>query len=487
MKEVEIRDKAFSSVIWKFLERIGAQLVSLIVAIVLARILDPKDYSVVGVVTIFFTFANVLISGGLNTSLMQKKDADAEDYSAVLYVSIILSLLIYAVLFFVAPFIATLYNQEILTLMIRIMGLSLPINAIKSIWCAFVSAALQFKKFFFSTLGGTLVSAVVGIYLALNGFGAWALIAQQMTNIVIDTIILVLSTKIHLVLKISFSKLKVLFRYGWKIFISSIIGTVYTEVVPLVIGVKYSENDLSYYTKGRSFPSLISNTTTSTLSAVMFPTLSKFQDSKEKLLRYTRLFIRLSSFVAFPLMLGFLAVANNFTRVVLTDKWLPMVPYMQIFCIANMFDMIHMGNCETIKAMGKSGTYLVMEIIKKSCYFITIALFLVFTHSPTMLALSFIVCTIVAIVVNSIPNRKILGYKFRYQLYDLLPNFVTSCIMSFCVLFVGKLPFGPIILLSLQILVGAVVYLVLNLLIRNNSLIYLFKIAKKMLIKNEEI
>ena len=487
MEENEIKSKAFSGVFWKFLERIGAQLVSLVVSIVLARILSPSDYSVVGVVLIFFSFANVFISGGLNTALMQKKEIDVEEYSTVLYVSVILSVVIYLILFFCAPLIASLYNQEILIIMIRVMGLSLPINAIKSIWCAYISVRLQFRKFFFATFGGTIASAVVGICMALNGAGAWALVAQQMTNIVIDTLVLVVSTRIHIVIKISIKKLKVLFQYGWKVFVSSVISVAYNEIVPLVVGVKYTNDDLSYYTKGRSFPALITTTTTTTLSAVMFPTLAKFQDDKERLLKYTRLFIQLSSFVVFPLMLGFLATAENFISVVLTDKWLPAAPYIKIFCIAYMFDMIHMGNCETIKAMGKSGVFLVMEIIKKSSYFIVLAIFLFCTHTPETLALSFIVCTVIAIIVNAIPNRKLLQYRFRYQIADILPNLITSLIMCGAVILIGMLKMSPFLCLATQVAVGGCVYLALNFIIGNSSLKYIIGLMQKFLHRKKQI
>lgn len=488
MENNEIKQKALTSIIWKFLERIGAEVVAFVVSIILARLLDPKDYSAVSIVTIFFAFANILISGGLNSALIQKKDADNEDYSTILHVSLLISIGVYFIFFFAAPFIAEIYNQEQLVLMIRIMGLSLPITAIKSIWCAYISSTFQFKKFFFSTIGGTIVSAIVGLVMAYNGAGAWALIAQQMTNIVIGTLVLIFTTRLHIVFKISIKKLKVLFKYGWKVFVSSVIGQVYLQAVPMTIGVKYSGADLSFYTKGRNFPDLVTNMTTNTFSAVLFPTLAKVQDDKQRLLQGTRLFIRVTSFFMFPLMLGLFAVADNFVLVLLTEKWLPAVPYIRIFCIASMFEMIHVGNCETIKAMGKSGTFLIMEIIKKSGYFITIAAFLFLSDSPTTLALAFIVCTFIAIVVNSVPNIKYLGYKIRHQILDLLPNLITAVIMCACVFLLGLLKINPILLLFLQIFAGVLVYIVINLLIRNSSLFYMLDFLKtKFFKKNKEI
>ena len=303
MQETEqhagVKRKAFAGVIWKLMERFIAQGVSLVVSIIIARILSPTEFSVVGIVTVFFNFANIIITSGLNTALIQKKDSDTVDYSTVLYTSLLLSLIIYGVLFFWAPWIAALYKIPELTIMIRVMGISLPIMAVKAVWCAYISSNLLFRRFFFATLGGTVFSGVVGVYMALNGFGAWALIAQQMSNTAIDTIILVLCTRVQIALVFSFSRLKRLFGYGWKIFASSLLGTTYSEVSPLVIGLKYSVNDLSFYTKGKSFPSMLATSATSTLASVMFPVMAKYQDDKERIRKYTRLFIRLSSFLCF--------------------------------------------------------------------------------------------------------------------------------------------------------------------------------------------
>ena len=473
-----IKSKAVHGVVWKFMERILAQLVSMIVSIILARMLTPGDYSVVGIVVIFFNFANVIISGGLNAALMQKKEADVEDYSTVLHISLVASVALYGILFFCAPLIADLYGQPILVSVIRIMALSLPVYALKSVLCAYVSAHLQFRKFFFSTLGGTLVSAVIGIYLAQKGYGPWALVAQQLTNTVIDTVILLLVTRMRVVLRISLTKFKVLFAYGWKVLATSLLTTTYTEVIPLFIGIRFTPTDLSFYTKGKGFPELASSTVTNTLSAVMFPVMAKFQDDKERLLQYTRRFMQVASYISFPVMLGFLAVSDTFVSVILTDKWLPAAFYIRIFCISSMFDMIHAGNASTIKAMGRSDIFLIMEIIKKSCYFAIIAGFMFLSNRPQILAVATIACTVVAIIVNCIPNRRLIGYSFRQQAMDLLPNLIPAVIMCGVVWFVGTLTIALPLLLLLQIAVGAAVYIVLSLILRNQNFFYVWKILR---------
>ena len=485
-ENIGIRSKTIHSALWKFTERIGAQIVTLVVSIILARLLTPDDYSVVSVVTIFFAFANVFISGGFNSALIQKKDADDEDYSTVLHISLIISAIIYVILFFTAPLVADIYEQPMLVAVIRIMSLSLPITAVKSIWSAKISSSLEFKGFFVSTLIATLVSAVIGIVMAYMGAGAWALVVQQMSNTIISTVILMITTRVHIVMRISLSRFRSLFKYGWKVFVSSIIGRVYVESVPIVVGYKYSSADLAYYTKGRSFPELIMSSSISTFSAVLFPVLAKVQDSKERLLYGTRLFMRITSFLSMPLMFGLFAISENFVIVLLTDKWLPIVPYLKIFCITSMFEMVHIGNCETIKAMGRSDIYLIMEIIKKTGYFITIILFLIFTDSPQVLALAFVVCTLIALIVNLIPNTKLINYKIIHQILDLLPNLITAGVMCVCVTFIGMLEMNRVLLLGIQIASGAMIYFVLNILIRNPSLRYMFEIMKSLLKKRRE-
>ena len=473
MKSNNLKNKAFSGMIWKFMERICAQVVSLIVSIVLARILMPDDYSIVSIVTIFFTFCNVFISGGLNTALIQKKDADVEDYSTVLHTSMFVALILYMVMFFLAPSIANLYNKQILIPVIRIMSLTFFINAFKSVLSAYTSSNLQFKKFFFSTIVGTIISAFVGIYMAINGYGAWALVAQQMTNSLLDTLILYLTTKYRIIFKVSFKKLKSLFSYGWKIFVSSIISVIYDQINPLIVGVKYTSKDLAYYSKGQSYPGLINSTISDTLQSVLFPIMSKVQDNKEMVLSVTRKYIKVASYVIFPMMIGLFSVSDIFVEVVLTEKWLPIVPYIQIFCFSYMLNIIQVGNLQAIKAIGRSDITLILEIVKKSFYLIIIILFVILSKNPIVLALSSIVCTVFATVVNTYPNRKLLGYKYKYQLNDLLPNLIISIIMGIVVYLIKYIQISKVLILILQVFIGIIVYILLSKFTKNENLYYL--------------
>ena len=480
MEEIkDLKTKAINGTIWKFLERFFAQGISFVVSIVLARILMPKDYGVVSIVAIFFAFANVLISGGLNAALIQKKKADTEDYSSVLYLSLAISFIVYVLLYRFAPQIAVAYDQPILTNVIRVMGLILPVNAIKSIYCAYISSTLQFKKFFFATLGGTVVSGVVGIVMALKGFGAWALIAQQMINAIVDTIILMFVAKLRLVFRFNGDKVKSLWKYGWKIFVSSLINTGYHQSRPLFIGLRFTSIDLSYYSKGSSIPNLISDTTTNTLSSVFFAVMSKHQDNKEKLLSWTRWFIKLTSFIAFPCMLGLFAVSDNLILVLLTNKWIEASYYLRIFAITGMFTMISIGNNETIKAMGRSDIYLRMEIIKKTLYFAILAVFMFISRDPHILAISGFFTTAVAIIVNSIPNRRLINYKFKDQVWDICVNLIPATIMCVAVYFIGYIPIKITwLLLVIQIISGIIIYFTIVIVTKNKSLYMLVDYIK---------
>lgn len=466
------------------MERVCAKLVTAVVSIVLARVLFPDDYSVISIVTIFFTFCDVFITGGLNSALIQKKNADTLDFSTIFIANTTMATVLYLVMFFCAPLIAALFQKELLVPVIRVMGLTFFVNAYKAVLSAKVSSDLQFRKFFWSTFIGTVISAFVGVTMALMGFGPWALVAQQMTNSCIDTLVLSFTAHLKLRPAFSFSRFKGLFNYGGKIMLASLITAVYEQVKPLIVGIKYTPTDLAFYNKGATFPNLISSLSSDTLSASLFPAMSKVQDDKAAILAFTRRFMQLASFVTFPLMLGFLAISENFVRIVLTDKWLPIVPYIMIFCVSTMLKPVQHGNLQAIRAIGRSDIVLILEIIKKSSYAVIIALFVIFTDTPILLAVSGIVTSLLASLINTFPNRKLIGYSYRKQFSDLLLNFITSAVMCGAVYAMNFLPLNLYLLFFLQIVAGFAVYIGLNALLKNKSLFYLLDSAKGVLKKH---
>ena len=270
---------------WKFAERISSQLVSFVVSIVLARILAPSDYGAIAMVMIFVTLANVFVEGGFSSALIQKKDADKLDFSTVLYFSVVFSIILYAVLYISAPYISRFYGKdyEILTPVLRVIGLQVIVFGVNSVQQAYVSRKMMFKKFFWSTLVGTIVSAAVGLIMAYSGYGIWALVGQQLTSAITNTFVLYLVTRKLPGLMFSFKRLKGLFGYGAKILGASLLVTLFLDLRSLIIGKIYSAKDLAFFDRGKQFPNLIVANINSSVGAVLFPKMSQEQDNKERI------------------------------------------------------------------------------------------------------------------------------------------------------------------------------------------------------------
>lgn len=483
MDNSQLKKSAFTGMLWKLAERIGAQAVTLLINIILARLLMPEDYSVVSVVNVFFAFCNVFIVGGFNTALIQKKDADERDYASVIIVSVAISVVLYAALFVAAPWISGLYDKPLLTPVFRVMGITLVIDAVKAVLYAYVSNQLQFRKFFYATLCGTVTSAVIGVAMAMTGFGPWALVAQKMVSSVADTVVLMITSKFRVKLRLSMQRIRSLFSYGWKIFVATIISTIYDQCNPLIIGLRFSTVDLSFYSKGQSFPQALNSSLDGALTSVLFPVMAKVQDDTRAVLSYTRKFMRTASYVIFPVMVGFLAVSDSFVRVLLTEKWMGASIYIKIFCITYMFNIIQNGNLQTIRAIGRSDIILKLEVIKKTLYFAVIFATVLLAKRPETLALATVVNTAVATAVNTAPNRKLIGYRYRDQIADIVPNLLLSVVMGVVVYALNLLSISPLVLLLLQALTGVVVYVGLSVLTRNESFFYLLQMLRQFTLK----
>lgn len=470
------KHKVFTNLVWRFAERSGAQLVQFIVALVLARILMPEMYGTVALITVFITILQVFVDSGLGNALVQKKNADDLDFSTVFYTNITFCFILYLVLFICAPLIANFYNNVELIAYIRVLGLTLIISGIKNVQQAYVSKNMIFKKFFFATLGGTIVAAVIGILMALNGFGVWSLIAQQLINLTIDTLILWVTVDWKPKFMFSFKRLKSLFNYGWKLLVSSLIDTVYRNVTQLIIGKLYTSENLAYYNKGEHFPSLLVQNINTSIDSVLLPTMSNVQDDREKVKNMTRKSIKISTFVLAPLMLGLAFTSNNVITLLLTEKWLPCVPFLCIFCITYMFYPIHTANLNAIKAMGRSDLFLKLEIIKK----IVGIILLISTMwiSVMAMAYSLIISSILSQIINSWPNKKLLNYSYIEQLKDIIPYILISLIMGIIVYLINFLSLPIIITLIIQIIVGIFIYYIGLKIIKDDSLAYIINTIK---------
>ena len=476
------RKSVLSNLFWRFSERTAAQGVSFVVSIVLARMLTPEDYGLVGLITVFISIATVFVSSGFGSALIQKENVTQTDYSSVFFFSIVMGVVMYVSLFFTAPVIANFYKEPSLISIIRVLALSLIIGGINSVQQAYVSRTMQFKRFFYSTIIGTAISAIIGIYMAYRGAGVWALVAQTLSNQIIDTCILWFTVKWRPTLEFSMSEMKKMFKYGWKLLFSTLIDTVYNNLYSLVIGKFYSAKDLGYYNRGRNIPNIVITNINGSIQSVMFPAFSNCQGDKIKLKSMVRRSIVTSTYIIMPAMIGLAAVAEPLTVLLLTEKWLPSVPFMQFSCFILAFWPIHTTNLQALNAVGRSDIFLKLEIIKKIIGFSIMIISIPYGLYTMMVGSCF--SAIISSFLNASPNKKLLNYGYREQIKDILPAMLLSLFMGGIVLIWTLFDLNKIAVLIFQIITGMTIYIGGSKLFKLESYNYIVEMVKS--IKNRK-
>ncbi len=466
------------------MERCGAQGVTFIVSIVLARLLDPSVYGTIALVTVFTTIMQVFVDSGMGNALIQKKNADDLDFSSVFWFNLAVCSVLYIIMFLTAPLIALFYKAPDLTPVIRVLSLILIISGVKNVQQAYVSRNMLFKRFFFATLGGTIGAAIVGIIMAYFQFGVWALVTQMLFNASVDTIILWCTVKWRPKKLFSLNRLKSLFSFGWKLLLSSLLDTVYNDLRQLIIGKIYSKDDLAQYNRGKDFPKLIVTNINSSIDSVLLPTMSKAQDDPSIVKNMTRRAIKTSTYIIMPFMVGLAVCAEPLVRLILTEKWLPCVFFLRVFCFSYAFWPIHTANLNAIKALGRSDLFLKLEIIKKIVG--VIAILLTMWISVEAMAYSLLVTSILGQIINSWPNKHLMGYSYIEQVKDMLPQIGLSLFMGaivYCIQFIG---INDVLTLSVQILVGATIYISFSKAFHIDSFEYLISTVKGLLHKTKK-
>jgi len=456
VEEKNTKNKVISSLFWKLLERGGTQGIQFVVQIVLARLLAPDVYGIIALIAIFIAIANVFIQSGFSTALIQKKDPNESDYSSVFYLSLFVAGFLYILIFFTAPLIASFYNIPQIIPVIRVLSISLFMGAFNSIQNAVIAKKMQYKKLFFSSLGAIIVSGIVGIASAYAGWGVWALVAQQLSNQLVITLILWFIVEWRPRLLFSFERIKTLFSFGWKLLVSSLIETLYANLRGLIIGKIYNSSVLGYYTKGDQFPNIIVSNIDGSIQSVMLPTLSAHQDDKKKVKDMVRRSIVTSSFIIFPLMAGLAITAEPMVRIILTDKWLPCVPFLQIACAYYALFPIHTANLQAINALGRSDIYLKLEIIKKIIGIVILGITVIF--GVYAIAIGMLVTGIVSTFINAYPNLKLLNYSYKEQVKDIMPSLLLSLLTAAVAYSVQLIHLSEWLTLILQVCVMSSLY-----------------------------
>lgn len=466
-----------SSLFWKLLERMGSQGIQFIVQIILARLLLPKDFGLIAIVIVFTTFAQVFIQRGFSTALIQKKDADDLDFSSIFIVNLLMSVIIYTILFITAPFIAKFYDNYELVALIRVLSIILIFGSINSIQNAYIARNMLFKLLFKSSVVSIIMSGIIGVLLAYLNFGVWALVTQQIVNQVVITIVLWFTVEWRPSLNFSLVRTKKLFSFGWKLLVSSLLNTLYLDIRTLIIGRVYSPSLLGIYNRGEQFPRLIVTNIDGSIQSVMLPTLSKYQNDIPKMRSIVRRAIKTSSFVIIPIMALLFVISEPLIVIVLTEKWLASVPFLQLFCISYAFIPIQTTNAQAINAMGRSDIFLRMEIIKK---IIGIGLLIIsIKYGILWIAISMVVTSIISTVINAYPNKLLLDYGYLNQLRDIMPIiFVT--ILTILVVYPIKLVIvQPFFLVFIQSVLGVIAYILFSIIFKLDALSYIFSMIKK--------
>lgn len=420
--------KAFSASIWSAVEKFSIQGIQFVVMLIMARLLTPSDYGIVGMIAIFIAVSNSFVNSGFSQALIRKNDRTEIDNCTVFYFNIFVGIAFYLILFFCSPFIADFYKLPILIPVTRIVGLSLIFNSLSLVQNAFFTININFKTLTKVSLSSAVISGAVGIGMAYYGFGVWALVFQQLLNGFTTTILLWVFSKWRPQLLYSWKSFKNLFGFGSKMLFSGLIDTVYVNIYQLVIGKIYKASDLGYYTRATNFSGFLSTSLTGIIQRVMFPLFSKIQDEDERLrYNYSRV-LRILTYVIFPLMTGLAALAKPVVLFLLTEKWLYCAVLMVPLCLSGMWYPVHAINLTLLQVKGRGDLFLKLEIIKKVvgviilCVTIPLGLYI--------MCWGMLLSSLISLAINTHYTGKLIGLGYFKQMQDYLPSLLLSLTMG---------------------------------------------------------
>lgn len=471
-----------SGISWKLIERVSVQVIRFVLQLILARILDPEHYGSLTIMVVFTNLANVFIQKGFSASLIQDKNVSEEDYSSVFWVTLGIAGIAYVVIWLVSPLVAAVYSLPELVEPLRILALLLFPGALNSVQQSKMSREMNFRKVFFTNVGGVLTAGAVSIGLAYMGFGLWALVIQSVLSTTVSCILLRLVSGWKIRCVCNWNRVRKLFSFGWKLLVSELLDTLYQELYSLVIGIKFDNEILGFYNRGKQFPQFVVTSANSTVQSVMLPAMSRQQENPEQLKHLMRSSVIMSSYIVFPVMAGLAGIAEPLVELVLTEKWLPCVPYMQIYCLAMAFLPIHAGCLQGINAVGRSDLFLKMSVVKTICSLVSLVIAVMLFESPIAIASITILTTLINCVVNAVPCKRLIGYSYREQLADLLPAALLSVAMLGAVLLVRMVKLSSMKLMLVQVAAGVLAYVVLSVVFRPKAFRQLWQLAKSVLV-----
>lgn len=459
MAQQSLTDKTVKGVGWNSVDRIANYGIGFIVGIILARLLSPDEYGLIGIIGIFTAIFNIILDSGLSVALIRKKDVTDTDYCTVFWTNLLLSFALTAILFFSAPLIGYFFERPELVPYIHVMSFILVLNALSITQQAILTKRIDFKTQTKISLIAHTLSGVIGIVMAYMGMGVWALVAQQMTSRLFTTILLWIYNKWWPKLVFSWNNFKDLFNFSWKLLVAQIISTLWTQVYQAVVGKVYSPNTLGQYTRARQYGALVSSSVGDVVLKVSLPVMSTIQNEEERLLRAFRTIIKTTMLVSSVLLIGMAACAKPLIYVLIGEQWLPCVPMMQIMSFSLMLYPLHQININMLTVQGRSDIQLILQIVK--CILAIGPILLgIYVGIYWMLAGS-VVTGWIALILNSYYSGKKFNYKWWMQLKDVAPSLIISLVMAIPVYLLTYLPCSYYITLPIQIVVGFIIVIAL--------------------------
>ena len=462
-----LKNKTVKGVAWSGIDNVAQFGVTFIVSIVLARLLTPDDYGLIGIISIFTAVCTALINGGFSTALIRKQDVTNDDYNTAFLVNLIMSLLLYAVIFLCSPFIADFFNRYELISLTQVSSLGLIIGAFAIVQQTKLTKRIDFKTQTKITLAASILSGMVGITMAFVGCGVWSLVVQHLFSQLVRTILLVAANKWIPKLYFSVRSFHELFGFGWKMMISSLLETVWKELYQVVVGKFYNPATLGQYTRSKQFSQLFSSNLTVVIQRVTFPVLSNIQDDNERMVQAYRRIIKVTMFITAVCMFFLGAISQPLLYCLIGPKWDEAALYLPLICIAGTAYPLHALNLNILEVKGRSDLFLILEILKK--VIVLGPLFVgAFVGILPMLYLN-IVVTVIAFFLNSYYSGRFIGYSSFMQIKDIAPSFALATIIALSVYYIKYLPMSNWIVLPIQLLVGAVVFFTLCKLMKINE------------------
>jgi O-antigen/teichoic acid export membrane protein len=476
MAEGSLKNRTVRGVIWSSVERFSVQGVQFLVMLIIARILDPKDFGLVGMLTVFIAVAQTLIDSGFSQALIRKMDRTDMDNSTVFYFNIVVSLFLYLLLCLIAPWVAGFYNEPQLCLLMRVLCLIVVINSFALVQRAIYTATLNFRTQAKASFIAAFVSGGFGIYLALNGYGVWTLVFQQLTNAIIVTALMWFYSSWHPKMLYSWNSFRELFTFGSKLLVSALLNTVYNNVYILVIGKLFTADILGQYTQADRFTKLPSSNLSEVLHRVSYPVLCSIQDEDERLKRDYRMFLSLSAFIIFPMMCGLAGVAYPLVELLIGEKWHFAATLIIPICFSLMWYPVHGLNLNILQVKGRSDLFLRLEIIKKIVGVIVLCISVPF--GLLVMCYSGIMTTIICLVINTYYTNKLIRVGFLMQMKDLAGVLVASLLMFVLVFSCTQLIDSKVLQIIMGVTIGVIFYLTISYVFRFPELSYLKSIVK---------